>query len=95
MVAVFFFNTEPSPSPFLEPYQIGFSGSEDFMEHDCYLDCAQLIEETEGYIKSAVANNKEPSILGTLPQERFDEILSVVKQSPVIRKKLKVKYGIY
>jgi hypothetical protein len=46
------------------------------------------------YIKGAVANNKEPGVLGTLPRERFDEMLSTVKQSPIIRGKLKKKYSI-
>lgn len=94
MVAVVYFNTVYPPSPFLEPYQIAFSGSEGFLEHDCYLDCAQLFEETEAWIRHEITNNREPALLGSLSENRLNEVLSMVKKAPTIRMKLKKKYGI-
>jgi hypothetical protein len=93
-VALVYFNSNPPSSPFVEPYQIEFSGSEDFLEHHCYLDCAQLYEETEEWIKYEVANNEYSCILGRLSEIDFKKVMLTIKNAKTISIKTKKKYGI-
>lgn len=94
MAGLVFFNSEPPASPFLEPYQMPYSGSEDFLDHDSYLDCAQLYEESKGWITLELSRGKESGILGTLPEKHWNKVKSLIKSTPTIERKYKKKYDL-
>jgi len=94
MVAVLYFNTALPSSPFIQHYQIPFSGEEEYIDHACYLDCAQLYEESAAWIRRSVADNKEDPLLGRLPDDLFGKVIAILKDGSTISHKLKKKYGI-
>jgi len=94
MDGLVFFNSDPPSSPFLGPYQMPFSGSEDFLDHDSYLDCAQLYEDSKDWITHELSNGKESDILGTLPEKHWNEVKSLIKSTPIIERKYKKKYDL-
>ena len=69
MIAVLYFNTTLPSSPFIQHYQIPFSAAEEYIHDACYLDCAQLYEESEAWIRRSMADNKEQSLLGRLSDD--------------------------
>jgi len=94
MAGLVFFNSDLPSSPFLEPYQMLFSGSEDFLDHDSYLDCAQLYEESKGWITLELSSGKESGILGRLSEKHWDKVKSLIKSTPIIERKYKKKYDL-
>lgn len=94
MAAVLYFNTTAPSSPFIRHYQIPFSEDEEYIDHACYLDCAQLYEESAAWINRSMSDNREESLLGHLPDELLRRVLETVKNASTINRKIKRKYDL-
>jgi hypothetical protein len=75
-------------------YQLYISKSDfDFLEHDSYVNCAEIIEQkTESFINH-LANNPA-SLKGHIADKKFDEVRMLIATCPVINRKKKHKFNL-
>lgn len=93
-----FINTLPNQNviktPHLKMLQLPISAkSNDFLDHDSFLDCSQIHEYEYPFIKEQLLS--EPKlILGKLNQQDFIKMLDLLQNAQTIAPKLLKKYGL-
>jgi hypothetical protein len=93
-----FINTLPNQNviktPHLKMLQLPISAkSNNFLDHDSFLDCSQIHEYEYPFIKEQLLN--EPKlILGKLNQQDFIKMLDLLQNAQTIAPKLLKKYGL-
>jgi len=92
-IALTYINTQKPSSPYLQQWQwpLTCKGRE-YLDHDSYLDCAQLYEEDLNKIKRMMIENMDV-YLGQMSERDFLEAKRLVASAKSIPTKLKKKYG--
>jgi hypothetical protein len=93
-VALTYINTKKPSSPYLQSWQwpLNCEGRE-YLDHDSYLDCAQLYEEDLNKIRRMIINDIGV-YLGQMAKEDFRKAKKLVAAAKSIPLKLKKKYGL-
>ncbi len=93
-IALIYFNTQKPSSPYLHTSQLLLAGEgREYLDHDSYLDCAQLYEEALEKIRSMMISDMG-IFLGQMSEVDFLEAKNLVASAKSIPLKLKKKYGI-
>ncbi len=93
-LALTYINTEKPSSLYLQPWQ-WFLPSKDraYLEHDSYLDCAQLYEEDLARIRRMFIEDMN-IYLGQLTEKDFLKAKTMVVSAKPVPAKIKKKYGL-
>jgi hypothetical protein len=94
IIALTYINTQKPSSPYLQPWQwpLTCEGRE-YLDHDFYLDCAQLYEENLGKIRRMMIDDMG-IYLGRMSEEDFLKAKKLVASAKSIPSKLKREYGL-
>ena len=92
-LALTYINSGKPSNPYLQPWQLYFEcEGREYLDHDSYLDCAQLYEENFEVISRMIM--RDFSIyLGRMSDEDFLKVRGLVELAKSIPFKLKKKYG--
>ena len=93
-IALTYINTKKPSSPYLQTWQwpLACAGRE-YLDHDSYLDCAQLYEEDFGKIRRMMIEDMG-IFIGQMSKEDFLEAKKLVASAKTIPSKIKRKYGL-
>jgi hypothetical protein len=94
-LALNYINTKPPLNPHLQPWQLFLAhrGREEYLNHDSYLDCAQLYEENLGTVRKLLLEDIG-IYKGQLLREDFKKVRNLVASAKTITPELKKKYGL-
>ncbi len=93
-IALTYINTKKPSSPYLQLWQwpLTCEGRE-YLDHDSYLDCAQLYEEDLIKIRRMMIDDTGV-YLGRMSEEDFLKVKNLVASAKTIPSKLKKKYDL-
>ena len=93
-LALCYVNTNKPSSPYLQKGQFALSSKgRSYLDHDSFLDCAQLYEENLEVIRHMMINDIGIH-LGQMSKEDFRKAKNLVVSAKSIPIKLKKKYGL-
>jgi hypothetical protein len=93
-IALTYINTRKPSSPYLLPWQMFIeSRGREYLDHDSYLDCAQLYEEDLVKIKRLLIGDTS-TFLGQMSKKDFIKAKKLIISAKSISAKLKKKYGL-
>ena len=93
-IALTYINTKKPSSPYLQSWQWPLTcEGRKYLDHDSYLDCAQLYEENLGKIRRMMIDDMG-IYLGRMSKEDFRKAKNLVGSAKSIPLKLKKKYGL-